>query len=467
MLFLCGMEGGKMRQESLNTKKSNQSIFYSTLLKLAVPIVIQNLITSSINMVDTVMIGKIGEVEIAAVGIANQYFFLFNLLIIGLTSGAGVFISQYWGKKDKENIRRILGFSLITSVIFSVLFTILALLMPEKIMVLFNKDPYVIQLGVDYLKIVSISYIFTAISLVFGVSSRCVEDTVAPMFVSILALFTNATLNYIFIFGHLGFPAMGVKGAAIATLIARIVEALVLVLYIYYKKGVLAAKWKQMVDINKNFVQKTMHTVIPVVINDMFWAVASIIYSISYGNLGTQAMAAVQITTTIQNVFMVLSFGLANGSAVMIGNKVGAGNIDEAQEYTKRFVKLSVLVGLFIGGLLAISATTVLSFFNVSKEVYTSALRILYITSLIMAIKVLGVVIIVGILRGGGDATHALKVEALTMWLVGVPLALLGSFVFKFPVEVVVLMVGLEEVAKVAFSIKRLRNSDWIRQVTM
>lgn len=460
------MEGDSMDLERIQIDKSEKTTFYTTLLKLAIPIVIQNLITSSINMVDTVMIGKVGETEIAAVGIANQYFFLFNLLLIGLTSGAGIFISQYWGKKDIENIRKVLGISLISSLLFSVIFTIVALLIPEKIMVLFNKDPYVIDLGVNYLKIVSFSYIFTAISLVFGVSSRCVEDTVAPMLVSIIALFTNATLNYIFIFGHLGFPAMGVKGAAIATLVARIVEALAIIIYIYSKKGALASSIREMLNINEGFVKTTMYTVIPVVINDMCWALASVIYSICYGNLGTQAMAAVQITSTIQNVFMVFAFGLANGSAVMIGNKIGAGKIVEAQEYTRRFLKLSVLIGLFIGGALALSSPFVLSFFNISKEVYTSALRILYITSLIMTIKVLGAVIIVGILRGGGDAAHALKVEGLTMWLVGVPLALVGSFVFKFPVEMVVSLVALEEVMKVIFSLRRLRNSNWIHQVT-
>ena len=452
-----------MTVEKLQNK---QSIFYNTLLKLAIPIVIQNLITSSINMVDTIMIGKIGEIEIAAVGIANQYFFLFNLLIIGITSGAGIFISQYWGQKDKENIRRTLGLSLISSIIFSILFTIIALIMPETIMKLFNKDPYVIELGIHYLKIVSISYVFTAVSLVFGVSSRCVEDTVAPMLVSIVALLVNASLNYIFIFGHLGFPPMGVKGAALATLIARIVEAIVLIFYIYAKKGVLSAKWKQMLDINKSFIQRALRTIIPVVINDMCWAIAMIIYAIAYGNLGTQAMAAVQITTTIQNIFMVFTFGLANGAAVMIGHQVGAGNIEEGKEYTRRFVKLSIIVGIFIGIILALSAPTVLSFFNISAEVHNSALKILYITSLIMCIKVLGVVIIVGILRGGGDAGYALKVEALTMWGVGVPLAFLGSFVFKFPVEIVVLLVGLEEVTKVVFALKRLRTSEWIRQVT-
>lgn len=452
--------------ENLQTNRSSRSIFYTTLLKLAIPIVIQNLITSSVNMIDTVMIGKIGEVEIAAVGIANQYFFLFNLLITGLTSGAGIFISQYWGQKDESNIRKTLGISFISSVVFSIIFTIGALLVPEAIIRLFNKDPYVIGLGVQYLKIICISYIFTAISLVYGVSSRCIEDTLAPMLVSFLALITNAVLNYILIFGHLGFPAMGVRGAALATLIARIVEALVLVVYIYGKKGVLAARWHEMVDLTRTFIERSARTIIPVVINDMFWALAMIIYAIAYGHLGTQAMAAVQITTTVLNVFMVFTFGVAHSAAVMIGHQVGAGNIEESQLYSRRFLKLSVIIGILIGGILALGAPFILSFFNVSKEVYNSALVILYIISATMFIKLIGVTIIIGILRGGGDTGYALKVETLTMWGVGVPLAFLGSFVFKFPVELVFLMVSLEEVTKVAISIRRLRNSDWIRQIT-
>ena len=191
-----------------------------------------------------------------------------------------MFISQYWGQENEEYIQKTLGLSLISSIIFSILFTIVAFLIPQTIIKIFNKDSYVIELGVHYLKIICISYIFTAISLTYGVSSRCVGNTIAPMLASIIALVTNAVLNYIFIFGHLGFPAMGVKGAAIATLIARIIEAVTLIFYIYTKKGVLAAKWNQMVDISRNFIKRASRTIIPVVTNDMFWALAMIIYAI-------------------------------------------------------------------------------------------------------------------------------------------------------------------------------------------
>ncbi len=451
--------------EKLQDTKLNQSSFYDTLLVLAIPIMIQNLITSSINMIDTVMIGKIGETEIAAVGIANQYFFLFNLIIVGITSGGGIFISQYWGQKDKENILKTVGISLFLSIGVSITFMLIALIIPEYIVSLFNKDPYVIQLAVDYLLIVSISYVFTAISLAFGVSSRCVEDSIVPMLVSTIALFINASLNYIFIFGYFGMAAMGVKGAALATLIARTVETIILLLYIYVDKDFLAVKWKNISAINKSFVQNTLRTIIPVVTNDLCWALGMIIYAIAYGHIGTRAMAAVQITGTVQNVFMVFTFGVASASAVMIGNQIGANNIQKSKEYKERFIRLATIIGIIIGLILALSTPKILTFFNVSPEVHNSALKILYIYSIMMPVKVLGVIIIVGILRGGGDASYALKIEASTMWLVGVPLVFLGSFILKFPVEWVMVMVTLEEITKMILGLKRLRTSQWIRRV--
>ena len=190
-----------------------------------------------------------------------------------------------------------------------------------------------------------------------------------------------------------------------------------------------------------------------------------VIYAIAYGYLGTQAMAAIQITTTVQNVFMVFTFGIAHSAAVMIGNQVGAGNIEEGQLYSRRFLKLSVISGILTGIILALTTPTILSFFNISEEVYRSALRILYIMSATIVIKLISAVIIVGILRGGGDTGYALKIETLTMWCIGVPLAFLGSFVLKLPIEMVVLMLVLEEITKTAFSMKRLKSSDWIRQV--
>lgn len=443
----------------------NDSEFYKTLSVIALPIVIQNLIASSLNMVDTVMIGRVGEAEIAAVGIANQVFFLFIILTMGFYSGAGIFISQFWGNNDEKNIRRMLGLSLIIGVIISVIFAIGALALPEQIIKIFDKDGNVISLGSNYLRVVSISYIFTAITFAFSMALRSTGKTTAPMIISIIALLTNTILNYAFIFGNIGAPELGVKGAALATLIARMIETVILISYVYTSKGVLSANIKELFNLNIEFITKSFKTIIPVVLNEICWGLGSVVYAIAYGKIGTQAIASIQITTTIQNLYMVLVFGIANASSVMVGNQIGAGEEEKGKEYAYRLFGLGSLIALGISILIAITAKEVLNIFKVSETVLHDSLMILYITSLIMIFRVINIVLIVGVLRGGGDAKYSLKLEAFTMWAIGVPLSFIGAVWLKLPVYGVVALLTVEEVVKCIFSVKRLLSNKWINRV--
>ncbi|WP_251860577.1 MATE family efflux transporter [Clostridium sp. Marseille-Q2269] len=442
-------------------------VFYSKLLKIALPVVIQSFIASSLNMVDTMMIGKVGEAEIAAVGIANQYFLLFSLFITGFTSGCSIFISQFWGKRDKKSIKKILGIGLIISFLISIIFTAIALSMPHKIILFYNKDANVVKLGADYLVIVSISYIFTAITFNYGIGLRCIEKATVPMLISMMALLVNTALNYTFIFGNFGFKPMGVKGAAIATLIARIIESSATIIYVYHKKTVLAVKPREMISDDKVFFTKCIRTIIPVVLNEVCWGLGMTVYSAVYGRIGTRAIASVQICTTVQNLFMVISFGLANASTVMIGHEIGASDEKKGKLYAKRFAVLGVMAGLILGIIIALSANVILSIFTVSQEVIQDSLKILYITALVMIVRVFNITLIVGILRGGGDAKTPLFIEAFTMWCIGVPLALLGAFVFKLPVYWVVALSTAEEMSKFVIGLRRLRSNKWIRNVTV
>ncbi|MFA5524586.1 MAG: MATE family efflux transporter, partial [Tissierellales bacterium] len=369
-----------MRKKYLKGMFSD-SKFYKVLFAIALPIVIQNLIVSSVNMIDTVMIGRIGEAEIAAVGIANQLFFFFTILIMGFYSGAGIFISQFWGIKDEKNIKKVLGLSLIIGVICTIVFTILALVFPETIIKVFNKDSNVVRLGSDYLRIVGISYIFTAITMAFSSGLRCIGKTVLPMLVSFGALLINASLNYILIFGHFGAPEMGVEGAALATLIARIVETIILIIYIYIGRGTLAASLKEMIGFDKAFVIKTFKTIIPVVLNEICWGLGAVVYSVAYGRIGTQAIASVQITSTISNLYMVLVFGIANASAVMVGNLIGAGEEEKGKEYAYRLSVLGGITGVLIAIGIVATAENLLNIFKVSDTVIHDSLMILYITA--------------------------------------------------------------------------------------
>lgn len=444
----------------------DDKVFYKNMLKIAVPIVIQSFISSFLNMVDTVMVGKLGETEIAAVGIANQYFFFFNMFLVGLCAGCGVFISQFWGKKDITNIKRILGIGMISASIISFVFMLVGFHMPSGIIELFNNDPKVIDMGAKYLRIVLYSYIFTGITFVYNFSLRSIGNTVKPMVISAAALVCNVFFNYALIFGKFGAPSMGVEGAALATLIARGVETTLFIVSIYGRKELLAASIGEMTDLTFEFIKKSYRTIFPVILNDICWGLGFLVYSAVYGRMGTQAVASVQICSTIIQLFMIVAFGMSGAAAVMVGNTIGAGNDELGMDYAMRFSILSVVSGIILGMFLVLVSPYLLDVFNVSSTVRSDSQIILYIASVMLFIRVFAVILIVGILRGGGDAKTAFLIEGFTMWFIGVPLTILGAFVFKFPVYIVYAMGVIEETAKCIMCCMRLRTGKWIKNVT-
>ena len=338
--------------------------FFRAMFAIALPITLQNLIASSVNMLDTLMITSLGEASLAAVGLANQVFFFYSVTVFGVSTGSAVFIAQFWGKKDKDNIKKILGLSLSIASLIGVIFTIAALFIPNRIMMIFSKDPEVIRLGIEYLTIVSLSYIITGISFSYGVASRSIGDAKMPMVVSLISFVTNGIFNYLLIFGKLGLPALGIRGAAYGTLIARVVE-LTLVLYsIYSGDGPLAASIKEMTNWNRNFVKRYIKTAYPVIVNEALWSLGTVLYSIAYAKIGTEAAAAVQILNTVQNLFMTITRGMGNACTVMVGNKIGAGEEEVAVEYANRFLIISVGLGLILGMGLYLTTDSILSIFN-------------------------------------------------------------------------------------------------------
>lgn len=442
--------------------------FFTVLFKIALPIVIQNFIASSLNMVDTLMIGKVREAKIeslAAVGIANQYFFFFNLIIFGLYSGCCIFISQYWGREDKKSIKKVLGVSLVSGSIIAIIFTIIGLIAPNFIISLFNKDAKVISLGVDYLRIVVISYIFTAISFAFSFACRSVGQATIPMFVSLIALVTNTILNYALIFGKFGMPVMGVKGAALATLISRGIETVVLLIIIYTKSDILNAKIKELLDFNMDFVKHVYKTISPVIINETLWSLGMLVYAMAYGVIGKEAVAAVQICNTVQNLFYVIIAGISNACAVMIGNIIGYGDKEKGIDYSFKFSIFGTFVGLLLGIALIIFSPPIVKFFNVDSYVYSAAIGVLNIMGITMAIKVFNRVLVVGILRGGGDTKFSMYLEVGTVWLVGVPLALLGSYVFKVSLNILFILITMEEVVKFFVGVPRVISKRWVKDL--
>lgn len=438
--------------------------FYKTLFILALPIIIQNLLMTSLNMADTVMSGALGDRAVAAVGIGNQVTFLVQLFMIGITAGCSIFVAQFWGNKDKKNIKKVVGIGIISSLIISVLAIIVVLIFSTNIGMIFSQDSEVINLAASYLKIVAPTYIATAITLGLAFSLRSMEDAKTPMIISAIAVGINITLNYVFIFGKLGMPVMGVQGAALATLIARIIECILLMI-VANKNEVLTGAIKDYLDFNKEFIVEVYRSVIPVLLNEACWGVGNFLYSVAYGQIGTEAMASVQICTNVQNIFMVLSMSMASASLVIIGNNIGAGEEAKARDYGNKITILSLIIGVVSGVVMIVSAPAILSLFNVSALVKANSISILRIFSFLAPIRMINLVLIVGAFRGGGDAGYALKVEGFSMWLIGVPMAFIGSIFLGLTVSQVMILVSLEEVIKFIASIVRLRSGKWIKNI--
>jgi putative MATE family efflux protein len=446
--------------------KKESSVFYKTMLGIALPIALQSLIGTTLNMVDTVMIGSLGEAAIAAVGIANRVFFFYALCVFGTYSGMSIFTSQYWGVKDTLNIRRIMGIMISIGSILGIIFTLLAALIPNHILSIFINDKEVIALGSSYLRIICASYIITAISFAFNYASRSVHKTKLPMVVSAVALLTNTFLNYTLIYGNFGFSAMGVKGAAIATVSSRILELFLLIFFIYKNKDhPLAGKFSEMFSYSREMVQKVIKTAFPVFINESTWALGTTVYYIAYGYLGKEAVAAVQITYTISDFFQALFMGLGNATAVMIGNEIGKRNKDLAYRYGKQFLTLSSILAVIISFAIFLLRPVIINFFNIGPTTQAMLFQTLFVVAIYLLPKMFTYVMIVGVLRSGGDTKFCMIIDLLGVWLIGVPLAFIGVKVLHYPVHLIIALVFFEEALKCIITLPRFKSKKWIRRL--
>lgn len=436
--------------------------FQATLLKIAIPIILQNLISSSLNMIDTIMIGRVGTVELAAVGVATQFFFFNAVFLVGICSGYCIYIAQFWGKRNRTSIKKYLGLTLIYTLAVGVIFTLAGQLWAEQIVAIFNDDPEVIRLGGIYIKTLAVSTIFSAFTYTYGYASRSIENAFLPMIASTIALVLNTFLNYMLIFGNFGAPVMGVEGAALATLIARMVEAGIILAYVYLRKTPLAA-WIKDFDLRPAFFVQDLKTVFPVMLNEFCWGLAVVVYTIAYGHIDTNALASMQVAQTVQNLFIVFGFGVSGATATMVGNTIGSGRMERAKTYAYRSFFLSAVLGIVLTVLVFLMAPAFLTLYQLdSEKVVHDAILIIRILAFTMPLKLINMVVIMGILRAGGDVVFSLLSESCTMWFIGVPLAFIGAMVWHLPVYIVFTLVILEEIVKFGLCVYRTFSNKWI-----
>lgn len=463
-----------MNQLALLMKDKN---FLAKTMSITIPIALQNLLNNALNMIDTLMIGQLGETAVAAVGLANKFFFVFALLMFGICSGASVLASQYWGKREPINIRKVLSISLLIGVGGSVLFMIAGLFFPESVMRIFTPEPETIAVGATYLSIIALSYPLTAVTNVFVAILRSMNYVKLPVVITLISIGVNGTLNYGLIFGKLGMPEMGIAGAALATLIARIVECCAMLIAVYMHKAgdnalgdFVHAKVKQEGNLKtpfmtKGFVMKYLTTATPVIMNEFMWGLGVTVYSMVYGRMGNAATAAITIESIVEQSVTVFFFGICSAAAVILGNELGSNQLEKAEEYAQKFIVLQISLSL-IGALLTLLIRgPIIAWFAQSEEVAGYISKTLAIFSLYMPIRMVNTLLIIAVFRSGGDTKASLFLDVSSVWLIGIPMAVLGGVVLKLPVYLVFAMVNLEEVYKFILAILRYRQKKWVKNI--
>lgn len=445
--------------------------FWRIALKLAFPVAMQNLLTSSFILVDTIMVGQLGDLSLSAVGMAGQFGWFLNMITFGMCSGAAVFISQYWGAKDTAGIRRTYGIAVVSVCLISALFFVIGLLFPEGVVRIFNREPDVVEAGAAYLRIACWSYLATGVNMVFCIVLRSTENVKLPMYVSLVTTVLNAFMDYGLIFGAFGMPEMGIRGAALATVISAWAGPVLILAVSAIQRNMLISPIKELFGFNRRSIAEYYEKATPVIINETLWGLGTLLFSVIFANLGYQYYAAVTIFRTFENIAFVFFIGLCNASSIMVGKNVGAGHIKRAVEDSRRFVLFVSLCSVLTGVLIIIFRFQLASVFNLSGSITPETLKLtaslLLVYGIELPVRNLPYILIVGTFRPGGDTKIGMKLDLLSLWLCSVPLTTLAAFVFKLPfIAVFAIMYAAEYYLKAILCVKYYFTYNWLRPVT-
>lgn len=450
---------------SINSNEEKQQ-FYKTVIALVIPMAIQNLINVGVQAADVVMLGRLNETAISAASLAGQIYFIMTLLFFGLTSGAAVLTAQYWGKGDTITIEKILGLAIRWAVVIAMVFTAAAMIFPIPLMHIFSSEADVIEQGAQYMRIVATAYIPAAVTMVYLNVMRSVERVIISTVVYTVSLLVNVILNAIFIFGLLGFPALGVRGAAIATAAARYCEFLIVIFYATRMNKTILIKFKNLLHTEKILISDFVKYAVPVAANELLWGSGISVITAVIGHLGKSAVAANSVVQVVRQLAMVVTFGIANATAIMLGKAIGEGNKEHARVYSVRFLKITLILGIG-GALLVLGISPVIKgFMTLGDEANYYLSGMMYIMSYFVIASAFNTVLIVGVFRAGGDTKFGLIIDSGVLWGMAIPMGIIAAFVLKLPVIAVYAILTCDEVLKLPLSFWRYKSLKWLRDVT-
>lgn len=444
---------------------SEAKTFYKSLRHVVGPMALQNLISAAVNSADVIMLGYVGQTAIAATSLAGNVAFIMFMISTGLSSGLVMLAAQYWGKKDIDSIKTLLGIALRICCSVEFIVAIIAAVYPRILMLIFTNDPTMITEGCKYLRAVSVSYICLSFSQMYQAGFKSIERVKIVTITSTMTLFLNIGLNATFIFGLFGVPKMGIIGVGIATSIARFIEMVVCFIYAHFQKDVhfsISCIFRRNKLLTKDFFKYSL----PAVGNELVWGAAFAMYSVIMGHLGEDIVAANSVVNTVRQLASVLMFGTAYGGAIVLGKDMGAGKMDVAERNASRLARVTILFGVF-GAILLICLYPVLPYIaNLNETAAHYRNVILFINSYSVIGAATNTVLICGIFRAGGDSKFGFFADTINMWCVSVPLGLLAAFVFKLPPLWVYFILYLDEFEKIPFVIRHYFKKGWLRNIT-
>lgn len=444
----------------------NWKQFYKSVFTLVIPMALQNLINVGVSAADVMMLGAVSENVLSGASLAGQIQYIMTLIFFGLTSGATVLTAQYWGKKDTRTIEKILGLGLKSGLAIAVIFGAGTLLIPEQLMRIFTNEPEVISQGVQYLKIVGVSFVFMAFTQVYLNIMRSIERVMIATVIYLVSLCVNVVLNAVLIFGYLGFSPMGVRGAAIATLIARIIEFVIVLFYAHYKNKVVKIRIHDVIHSDRLLVKDFLVYSIPVVLNELMWGLGGTANTAIIGHLGSAAVAGNSVAQVVRQLAQVVVFGVSGATAIYVGKTIGEHQYELAKAYAKRFIWLALIMGILGGGVILLSAPIAYNVLALTPKAKDYMVFMFFVMSYFVVAQAVNTVLVVGTFRAGGDTKFGLALDVGTMWGGSILIGAVAAFIFHCSVPVVYVIIMSDEILKLPFTIKRFFSYKWLKDVT-
>ena len=441
------------------------SIFRRKLLQIAIPVSLQNLINFSVSAADVLMVGQLGEAQLSAVSISTQFTLLYMVITFGVSSGCGVLAAQYWGANNKQAVRDVFAFMYRVMAFVSILFAAIAFFFSRHILSFMIVDPEVVALGVEYLSIVSIGYLFFGFAASTVGLLRSTGTVKIALWTSLISLIICLILNFGLIFGNLGMPALGVAGAAISTSMAWFTFLLIMMFYLFKFDNNIAFRFKALFKKNAEIKNLFISHSTPVLINEIGWAVANFILAIIIGRMGREVVAANSIAHLLLQFTGIIIFGISAAAATIIGNTIGAGRKDLAQKYAMGMLLISFIVGIGAFVVIQLIRVPLVNFYEISEQAKGYALGITHIASFIAIFKSVAMVSLMGTLRGGGDTKYVLLMDIVFMWVIAIPLGAFFGLYLQLPVHLVYLAIRCEDFFKTIAVLWRVPKGRWIKEL--